>query len=238
MDINQSVLDAVRAHAAEQAPKECCGLIIVKRGKQTYVPCSNIANHGEDRFTIDPMEYADAEDQGEIMCVVHSHPFASPEPSDLDRLACAKSKLPWLIINHPVGHYVLLEPDDYQPPLIGRQFFHGVLDCYTLVRDYYATHGIVLPDFERPDDWWNLGQNLYVDNFEQAGFVRVFDAPRPHDAFLMQIRSSVPNHAAVYLGDELILHHLYHRLSSRDVYGGYWQKATTYHLRHRSLINA
>ena len=48
----------------------------------------------------------------------------------------------------------------------------------------------------------------------------------------MQVASPVPNHAAVYLGDGLILHHLQGRLSSRDVYGGYWQKITTHILRY------
>jgi cell wall-associated NlpC family hydrolase len=54
----------------------------------------------------------------------------------------------------------------------------------------------------------------------------------PGDCFLMQVASPVPNHAAVYLGDGLILHHLQGRLSSRDVYGGYWQKVTTHVLRY------
>ena len=39
------------------------------------------------------------------------------------------------------------------------------------------------------------------------------------------------------LGDGLILHHLQGRLSSRDVYGGYWQKITTHILRHRTETN-
>jgi cell wall-associated NlpC family hydrolase len=51
----------------------------------------------------------------------------------------------------------------------------------------------------------------------------------------MQVASPVPNHASVYLGDGLILHHLQGRLSSRDVYGGYWQKVSTHALRHPDL---
>jgi cell wall-associated NlpC family hydrolase len=72
-----------------------------------------------------------------------------------------------------------------------------------------------------------------MENFAQAGFSPV-DASdlQTGDCFLMQVASSVPNHAAVYLGDGLILHHLQGRLSSRDVYGGYWQKVTTHILRY------
>ncbi len=239
MKLSDKILDQIREHAAEQDTIECCGVVVVARGKAKYIRCNNISRNGRDTFIIDPRDYAAAEDQGEIRYIVHSHPYANPEPSEADRVGCAASGIPWLIMNHPVGHYRVLEPVAYEPPLIGRNFIHGVLDCYTLVADYYTRElSIDMPHFERNDDWWNSGQNLYIDNFESAGFIAVYDAPRKHDAFLMQIRSPVPNHAAVYLGDEMILHHMYGRLSSRDIYGGYWQKATVVHLRHRSLENA
>ena len=47
----------------------------------------------------------------------------------------------------------------------------------------------------------------------------------------MQVLSNVPNHAAIYLGGDVIGHHLYGRLSGRDVYGGYYKKHTTHVLR-------
>lgn len=81
--------------------------------------------------------------------------------------------------------------------------------------------------------------NLYLDNFGSAGFgvANLTDRTdlKVGDVLLMQVASPVPNHAAVYLGDGLILHHLQGRLSSRDVYGGYWQKVTTHALRHPDL---
>jgi cell wall-associated NlpC family hydrolase len=125
-----------------------------------------------------------------------------------------------------------LEPCGYQAPLVGRPFYHGVLDCYSLIRDWYQqTCGIELKQFHRMDDWWNDGiSDLYTQGFPQAGFVSIgADAElQEGDVILMQIRSKngVPNHAAIYLGDELILHHLHGRLSSRDVYGGYWREVT------------
>jgi len=50
----------------------------------------------------------------------------------------------------------------------------------------------------------------------------------------VQSKNGVPNHAGVYLGDGIMLHHLYGRLSSRDVYGGYWREVTRLTLRHES----
>lgn len=96
--------------------------------------------------------------------------------------------------------------------------------------------GLELPNPDRPDDWWNDGHSdLYTDNYRAAGFEPVGGDMQRGDLILMQIRSKnqVPNHAAVYLGDGLILHHLYGRLSSRDVWGGYWRECHRMTLRHK-----
>jgi len=54
------------------------------------------------------------------------------------------------------------------------------------------------------------------------------------DCFLMKLESNTCNHAAIYLGENIVLHHVQGRLSSRDVYGGYYQKVTEVCLRHES----
>ncbi|MDA6131508.1 phage tail terminator protein, partial [Escherichia coli] len=41
------------------------------------------------------------------------------------------------------------------------------------VPDAYHLAGIDMPDFEREDDWWRNGQNLYLDNMAVTGFYRV-----------------------------------------------------------------
>lgn len=236
-DIPVELIETIRAHAAQAAPNECCGLVVRAEVGLCYLPCTNHSRNGKDTFVIGPEDYARAEDLGEVVLVVHSHPFASPAPSEVDRLVCAQGDTPWLIVNHPVGHFHLMQPEPYELPLLGRPFHHGVTDCYALVRDYYRRECLIaLPHYDRADQWWMRGDNLYIDNFQQAGFVRVDDAPRRHDAFLMQVRAPVPNHAAIYLGDEIILHHLWGRLSSREVYGDFWRRLTMVHLRHESLL--
>jgi cell wall-associated NlpC family hydrolase len=54
------------------------------------------------------------------------------------------------------------------------------------------------------------------------------------DALLMHLEASLPNHAAIYVGDQQILHHVQGRLSSRDILGGYWLKAVAMAVRHES----
>nr|WP_233424653.1 hypothetical protein [Enterobacter asburiae] len=43
---------------------------------------------------------------------------------------------------------------------------------------------------------------------------------------MMSVQASVTNHAAVYVGDNIILHHLFGHLSSRTPYGKYYRDRT------------
>jgi proteasome lid subunit RPN8/RPN11 len=237
--------EAIATHAAAEFPKECCAVILwwpAGKGFFEYRRCGNLAEAGQDSFVLDPADWAQAEDAGaEVVAIVHSHPNASAHPSMADRVMCERSGLPWIIMGWPSEVVTRTDPQGWRPPLIGREFHHGVLDCYTLVRDYYLQElGIELPDFERKDGWWETpgqpGSNLYRDNFAAAGFELVNGPPAAHDVLLMRVAARVDNHAAVYIGDGTILHHLYGRLSCRDVWGDGWARHTTAVLRHRQLL--
>lgn len=237
-------LDDFHAHALTEYPKEACGLLVVVKGRKRYFPCRNMADTPGEHFVVAPEDYAAAEDKGEIIEILHSHPNLPATPSQADRVSCEGTGLAWRIVSVMPGDdgpvvagEERIEPEGYEAPLVGREFVHGVLDCYSLCRDWYASErGILLPDFERRDQWWDDGSSdLYTEHFREVGFEEI-DIKRiqPGDAILMQIKSHnlVPNHAAIYLGDGLILHHMYGRLSSRDIYGGYWQEVTRAVLRY------
>ena len=119
---------------------------------------------------------------------------------------------------------------------MGREFVFGVVDCYTLVRDWYAReYGVQLRDYDRRDKFWDRGENLYMDNFAAEGFAKIpLEEVRRGDLILMNLVSPLPNHAAIYMGDQQVLHHVQSRLSSRDVYGSYYRKSTACALRHES----
>ena len=243
----EATAQAIRDHAAKEFPRESCGVVIIVNGKERYYPCANKAATPNEHFVIDPKDRARAEDLGELVAIVHSHPIVSAQPSEADLVMCEKTGLEWHIVHvsvpdgetAPKGQDIhSFRPSGYETPLVGRTFSHGILDCYTLVQDYYRRElGIELPWFERRDGWWDVpGYNLYLDNFRQCGFVPVpAESLREGDTILMQIRSkqNVPNHAAVYIGDGRILHHVMGRMSSRDVYDGYWQENTRMILRYK-----
>ena len=236
MNLSERLKAEILAHAKAEDPRECCGLIVVVKGRRRYIPCRNIAATPDEHFILDPADYVAAEDQGEIVAVVHSHPTTQPTPSPSDRLSCNATGLPWLIVNPKIEAWGGCEPEHFELPYVGREFVFGVVDCYSLVRDWYAREWrLELADFSRRDQFWERGENLYVDNYASQGFRRIdFTELAYGDLLLMQLGSPLPNHAAIYLGDQQILHHIQGRLSSRDVLGGYYVKNTAMVLRHES----
>lgn len=227
MILNDSIKVEFINQALEEAPIEACGLVIIKNGKQKYHRCKNLAR-GTDQFIIDPKDYAQADSEGEIVAVIHSHPVTSEKPSQADLVSCEGSGLPWHIYSLQSSKWSYFEPTGYVAPLVGREWSHGVLDCYSIIRDWYKQEkGIELLNFERSDKWWKIGQNLYLDNFQKAGFKEIeFKDLAAGDCIFMCMQSEVPNHGAIYLGDGWILHHTQGRLSTRDLYGGIWLKNT------------
>ena len=236
MNLTSEIKKQALTHAKEEHPRESVGLVHVVKGKNRYFKCKNIAETPDEHFILDPEDYLKAEKKGEIIAVVHSHPTTNPTPSSADVVACEASGLPWFIVNPNTEEWAEYEPKGYELPYVGRKFSHGLIDCYSLVRDFYKREfNLILNDYSRRDQWWEKGENMYLDNFSKEGFKEVELSEVSYgDLFLMQLESPVPNHAAIYLNDGIVLHHVQGRLSSRDVYGGYYQKVTAKVLKHES----
>ncbi len=234
MKLTDAMQADILQHAKDEFPKECCGLVAVVKGRRRYFPCRNIAQTPDEHFVLDG--WHEVEDKGEIVAVCHSHPVTNPRPSEADRVACEKSGLPWFIVNPKTEGWGYCEPGGFELQYVGREFVHGIVDCYTLVRDFFQReYSIALSDYHRRDQWWHNGENMYVENFAKEGFLRVpIQELQRGDLLLMNLQSPVPNHAAIYLGDQQILHHVQGRLSSRDLLGGYYLKVTDRAIRHES----
>lgn len=172
--LTKKVKSDIAAHVAACLPEEACGLVVMVGRKQVFVPCLNVfedptgVRSRKDAFTISDMAWMDAEDMGDVVRVVHSHPGQRElTPSLGDVNGCNGSGVVWTITNE-YGDFIEIDPED--PPLVGRRFVLGITDCYGLVMDWHKKQGVNLPDFRVPYNWWETGENLYMDNWYGAGF--------------------------------------------------------------------
>lgn len=227
---------AIMAHARAEYPRECCGVVAQKSRVERYFPCRNLADNPTEQFHLAPEDYVAAAEWGTITLIVHSHPDATTQPSELDKAQCDAMALPWAIASWPEGDLRTILPRG-ELPLVGRQFVLGHTDCWGLVMSYYRQeHGITLQDYRVDYPWWERGENRYLDNWHACGF-REFDGPpKPGDMAIMQVSAPVANHAGILLADGLLLHHMYGMLSQRVPYGGYWKERTVKVLRHKALM--
>lgn len=224
MTITEKVIADIKTHAAEEYPREACGVITTK---SRYVRMANTAVDPFKDFRIPPEEML----KYNVAAIVHSHPDGPNCPSENDMAGQIATALPWglcvvgsdLVVSNPY----FWGKQEFVPSLIGRRFRHGPSgsdgcgDCYALIRDWYLLErNIALPDFPRPDGWWASGGNLYADHFSDAGFREIRqEEVKKGDVFLGRILSDVINHGGVYIGDGIILHHLSGRESRREPLG-------------------
>lgn len=246
VETNEQIRGAIAEAGAAAYPQEACGLVIAAGKKQRVIVCRNVSSNPRETFAVSRLDYAAAVAEGDIIAAWHTHPDGDSAPTEGDVVGCEASELPYLILGlRPEGDAFvfselrLLEPSGAELPYTGRPYVSGLIDCYSIVRDWYRReYGIALGDYPRQDDDGRPGYSYFLERYAQEGFVRLIDsAPRVGDVFVMQVNGPVPNHLAVYVGDDRILHHAHDRLSSHAIYGGgYWQKHTVAHLRHQGVV--
>ena len=227
--------DKALVHAKDQDPKEAVGLLLNVKGKERYYPCRNLALTDHQCFILDPEDYVKADETGEIVAVVHSHPITPPIPSQADKVSCEDSGLPWYIVNPKTEQWGYLEPSGYKAPILGRQWVWGVTDCWSLVRDWYKEEkNIKLKDWDRPTTPQQFLDNpLFESCFSETGFkeLRPDEALKNGDALLLSIGSAGLNHVAIFLDGD-VLHHLADRISCKEPYNQWLQKCTGMRLRY------
>ena len=216
-------------HAQQEDPKESCGLLLNIKGKERYHPCRNLSMTDHQCFIIDPEDYVKADNLGDIVAVVHSHPLTPPNPSQADKVSCEASGLPWYIVNPNTEQWGYLEPCGYEAPLLGRQWVWGVTDCWTLVRDWYKENkNIELRDWDRPTTPEEFLKNpLFEQCAWRTGFrkLRYDERLENGDVLAMSILGNGLNHVAIFINGD-VLHHLTDRLSCIEPYSEWLQKCT------------
>lgn len=236
MRATKSTLAQFTALAQEKYPQEACGLVIAVGRKQVLIPCDNVHEDPGNHFTITSQQWAAAEDQGDVIMVLHSHPGdgCRPVPCDLDRQQCSLSGVTWGILALPSGEYDETEPENGS--LLGRPFILGSWDCYGLIIDWHRLQGVELKDRRVTYPWWEsqYPDNLYSDFWEEDGFIEC--DPVPGAMVIMQISADKWNHAGIITEDDQLLHHLYGQPSCITPYQrGYFRDRTVMVVRHKNL---
>ena len=90
MKIRQAALDRIVAHAVEDLPNECCGLLIGTKDIVEDVARARNSKRSKTRFQVEPADHFAAIRRAraggfEIIGAYHSHPSGPSGPSDTDR---------------------------------------------------------------------------------------------------------------------------------------------------------
>lgn len=123
-------------------------------------------------------------------------------------------------------------------PYIGVNYEAGIRDCYTIARRVYGElYKIPLTNYARPTNWedfpdFDFFQKLYTGQGFENPTNNVLDL-REGDVLLMNVLSPELNHCAIYLGQNLILHHLKDRRSEIESYTYSWRNRVRLVLRHQ-----
>ncbi len=124
------VLDELIAHAREEAPRECCGLLIGRAGEVDRSFRARNARAGTKTYLIDPRDHfaaikAAREAGAEVIGYYHSHPASAPQPSPADRREAVPGPHYYLIVSlgeaagpPSAAAYWLLEGNFQAVPLV------------------------------------------------------------------------------------------------------------------------
>lgn len=111
--IEQRHVDEMIAHAREENPNECCGVLLGRDGHvERFIRCTN-AEHSPFRYSVDPRELLDIDRQAresdwDILAIYHSHTHTEAYPSPTDvRLA-----------SYPEATYILVSLKDPNRPVV------------------------------------------------------------------------------------------------------------------------
>ena len=123
--------------------------------------------------------------------------------------------------------------------LVGKRFVMGSSDCFSLVIDFYKVNfDIEIRNYARPSDWNSDVIDIIGLAHPLEGFQKVLDWEKnlqPGDVLCMALGTALPNHYAVYLGGNEVIHHLYQGKSLVEPLRGAYRKSTCYVLRHHKL---
>ena len=104
LNLDRSYVDEIIAHAREDNPNECCGIIAGTDGRAAKLYRAINAEASPYRYNVDPKDllriYRDLEDHGlDVLAIYHSHTHTEAYPSPTDVSLAAWPEAYYLIVS-------------------------------------------------------------------------------------------------------------------------------------------
>ena len=104
VQIRQAVLEQMLAHARDEVPQECCGLLIGTADRVERAARARNLRASPARYLVDPVDHFAAIKQARaaglaVVGAYHSHPSSPPLPSDTDAEEATYPEYLYLIVS-------------------------------------------------------------------------------------------------------------------------------------------
>lgn len=218
IDIDATQRDKIKEICISNHPNESCGLVLVS---DEIVECQNVAQNKKNSFAIPFDEISKFEH--EIKYIFHSHCFHEDVIfSDVDEQISTKIQIPYILYNTVSDEFSFFAPKPFLP-YEGRVFAPPLLDCVSLVVDYYENEfGITIQDIENHpfrlrdstrsffkdmvNVWQHQDKQKILEHFLFNGFYEVEELQK-NDIIVCNYYKKIEayTHVSIYLGNGKIL---------------------------------
>lgn len=252
--LTENLKKQIKKHSELDETIECCGFVIFSNSEKELInyPCQNTSVNPSQSFKIDPVEYIEAKQIGQILAIYHSHPDTEGnllEFSELDKKTSENLNLPNILYLLKTEEFLTYVSCGYENPYVGRPYCLGVFDCFTLVQDYFKRElNVDISDVNhslRMIDNFNLLKfmpaqtikDFIINHCIQNGGIEVDkNNIKKHDVIIVTAdNTEFPLHNMIYLGNNLVLHQP-RGDSLMENYDDRLRKKTVFVFRHKSLM--
>jgi len=213
---SQSAIHDAIKYVQSKWPEESGGIIV----EEEFVPIENSATDLINNYEINNADFDRLYRDGDIQCVIHSHETGShfALASFEDQQRQIELDIPCGIVsmkNKSVTHVIFWGDQLPLEPVLKRQFFYGIWDCYGLCRDYIRQNmRFTPPNKPREFVFWHTKIDFMGTTMDSMPFIKIpLEEVQPNDFILYNIKGTTNvNHCAVNL-ENGVLHHFFGQIS-------------------------
>jgi proteasome lid subunit RPN8/RPN11 len=216
MRLTKKIKEKIKQHALEEAPHECCGLIVSNGKNVNVIPCNNVSSSPECHFKIPPFDYVRACNSGKLEAIYHSHPNGPAKFSLADQQNYNATKERFILYSlEDDGFCDSLEEENSE--LLGRSFKLGVTDCMNIAQDYYVNKFGIKAEYDEiwPSDDYYFNKNGKINIKKVIERIKYFDfslvkdkTPKEDDLLVLKDtgpKDIWPCHLSIYVGHDKVL---------------------------------